>query len=153
MRDLETIQLAITAAETGHLVFATLHTSSAAQTIDRMVDVFPAGQQMQIRVQLSNSLAAIFAQHLCRRTNPSAYQFGQVMAQEIMINTPAMGNLIREGKTAQIYSQIQTGGQQGMQTMEKALADLVKQGQITVEEARSKSTKTEELNRLLSGEY
>lgn len=152
MRDLETIQLAITAAETGHLVFATLHTSSAAQAIDRMVDVFPAGQQMQIRVQLSNSLAAIFAQHLCRRNNPSEHEFGQVMAQEIMINTPAMANLIREGKTAQIYSQIQTGGQLGMQTMEKALADLVKQGQLTVDRARSKSTKTEELNRLLGSE-
>jgi twitching motility protein PilT len=149
MRDLETIQLAITAAETGHLVFATLHTSSAAQTVDRMVDVFPAGQQTQIRVQLSNSLAAIFGQHLCKRINPKPNQFGRVIAQEIMINTPALANLIREGKTAQVYSQIQTGGQLGMQTMEKALADLVKRGEISVDEAHSKSTKSDELDRIL----
>ncbi len=149
MRDLETIQLAITAAETGHLVFATLHTSSAAQTVDRMVDVFPAGQQSQIRTQLSSSLAAIFAQTLCRRSAPSHHGYGRVMAQEIMINTPALANLMREGKTAQIYSQIQTGGQMGMQTLEKALAGLVQQGQISVEEARSRSTKPDELNRLL----
>jgi twitching motility protein PilT len=149
MRDLETIQLAITAAETGHLVFATLHTSSAAQTVDRMVDVFPAGQQAQVRSQLSNSLAAIFAQTLCRRSSSSSPSGGRVMAQEIMINTPALANLIREAKTAQIYSQIQTGGQQGMQTMEKALAELVKQGAITREEARNRSSKPDELNRLL----
>ena len=149
MRDLETIQLAITAAETGHLVFATLHTSSAAQTVDRMVDVFPAGQQAQIRTQLSSSLAAIFAQTLCRRTSPSSHNYGRVMAQEIMINTPALANLIREAKTAQIYSQIQTGGQLGMQTLEKALADMVKQGDIALEEARTHSTKPDELNRLL----
>jgi twitching motility protein PilT len=149
MRDLETIQLAITAAETGHLVFATLHTSSAPQTVDRMVDVFPAGQQSQVRTQLSSSLAAIFAQKLCRRSGPSPNGLGRVMAQEIMINTPALANLIREGKTAQIYSQIQTGGQMGMQTLEKALADLVQQGQISVEEGLSKSTKPDELNRLL----
>ncbi len=149
MRDLETIQLAITAAETGHLVFATLHTSSASQTVDRIVDVFPAGQQMQVRTQLSTSLGAIFAQTLCKRTDPLAHPFGRVMAQEILINTPAVANLIREGKTAQIYSQIQTGGQLGMQTLEKALADLVQQGAISLEEARSKSTKPDDLNRLL----
>ncbi len=149
MRDLETIQLAITAAETGHLVFATLHTSSAPQTVDRIVDVFPAGQQMQVRTQLSSSLAAIFAQTLCQRSSPSQQAYGRVMAQEIMINTPALANLIREGKTAQIYSQIQTGGQMGMQTLEKALADLVRKGDIAIEEARSKSTKLAELNRLL----
>ena len=150
MRDLETIQLAITAAETGHLVFATLHTSSAAQTVDRMVDVFPSTQQMQVRVQLSGSLAAIFAQTLCKRSNPDLYPSGRVMAQEIMINTPAIGNMIREGKTAQVYSQIQTGGQLGMQTMEKALSKLVIRGEISIEEARSKTAKPEELNRLLS---
>lgn len=150
MRDLETIQLAITAAETGHLVFATLHTSSAAQTVDRMVDVFPANQQTQVRAQLSGSLAAIFAQTLCKRLNPDQHSWGRVMAQEIMINTPAIANLIREGKTAQVYSQIQTGAQLSMQTMEKALSELVMHGEISLEEARSKSVKPEELNRLLS---
>jgi twitching motility protein PilT len=149
MRDLETIQLAISAAETGHLVFGTLHTSSAAQTVDRMVDVFPPGQQTQIRVQLSNSLVAVFSQTLCRRRNPAPGQFGRVMAQEIMINTPAMANLIREGKTAQIYSQIQTGGQMGMQTLEKALADLVQRGEVSLEEAQAKTVRPEELGRLL----
>jgi twitching motility protein PilT len=150
LRDLETIQLAITAAETGHLVFGTLHTSSASQTVDRMVDVFPAGQQTQIRVQLSTSLVAVFAQTLCKRHNTSPGQFGRVMAQEIMINNPAIGNLIREGKTAQLYSQIQTGGQSQMQTLEKSLSDLVISKQITLEEALSKTGKPEELKRLVS---
>ncbi|MEX1316012.1 MAG: type IV pilus twitching motility protein PilT [Synechococcaceae cyanobacterium] len=150
LRDLETIQLAITAAETGHLVFGTLHTSSAAQTVDRMVDVFPAGQQTQIRVQLSTSLAAVFAQTLCVRHNPAPGELGRVMAQEIMINTPAVANLIREGKTAQLYSQIQTGGQMAMQTLEKALADLVVANQVTMDEALSKTTKPEELKRLIT---
>ena len=150
MRDLETIQLAISAAETGHLVFGTLHTSSAAQTVDRMVDVFPAAQQTQIRVQLSNSLVAVFAQTLCKRQNPQPGEFGRVMAQEIMINTPAIANLIREGKTAQLYSQIQTGGQLAMQTLEKALTDLVLGKQISMEEAINKTSKPEELKRLVS---
>ncbi|MFZ9228620.1 MAG: type IV pilus twitching motility protein PilT [Prochlorococcaceae cyanobacterium] len=150
MRDLETIQLAISAAETGHLVFGTLHTSSAAQTVDRMVDVFPAAQQTQIRVQLSNSLVAVFAQTLCKRHNPQPGQFGRVMAQEIMINTPAIANLIREGKTAQLYSQIQTGGANAMQTLEKALADLVLNKDITLEEAVNKTSKPEELKRLVN---
>ena len=150
MRDLETIQLAISAAETGHLVFGTLHTSSAAQTVDRMVDVFPAVQQTQIRVQLSNSLLAVFAQTLCKRHNPQPGQFGRVMAQEIMINTPAIANLIREGKTAQLYSQIQTGGQNSMQTLDKALADLVLSKQVTLEEAVNKTSKPEELKRLVN---
>ena len=152
MRDLETIQLAISAAETGHLVFGTLHTSSAAQTIDRIVDVFPPNQQTQIRVQLSGSLAAIFSQTLCRRQNPQAGQFGRVMAQEILINTPATANLIREGKTAQLYSQIQTGGELGMQTLEKALANLTKQGEINRTEALAKSSKPKELEQLLSND-
>ena len=150
MRDLETIQLAISAAETGHLVFGTLHTSSAAQTVDRMVDVFPPGQQTQIRVQLSGSLLAVFSQTLCQRNNPSPGQFGRVMAQEIMINTPAIANLIREGKTAQLYSQIQTGGALGMQTLEKALANLVTHGDINLQEALAKASKPSELERLVS---
>ncbi|WP_114990542.1 type IV pilus twitching motility protein PilT [Synechococcus sp. UW179A] len=150
MRDLETIQLAITAAETGRLVFGTLHTSSAAQTVDRMVDVFPPAQQTQIRVQLSGSLVAVFSQTLCRRSNPEPGQFGRVMAQEIMINTPAIANLIREGKTAQLYSQIQTGGEQGMQTLEKALANLVTRGDINLQEALAKASKPAELERLVS---
>ena len=149
MRDLETIQLAISAAETGHLVFGTLHTSSAAQTVDRMVDVFPPGQQTQIRVQLSGSLVAVFSQTLCKRDNPQPGQFGRVMAQEIMINNPAVANLIREGKTAQLYSQIQTGGDQGMQTLEKALADLIAEGAITKDEAMAKASKPAELDRLI----
>ena len=149
MRDLETIQLAITAAETGHLVFATLHTSSASQTVDRMVDVFPTGQQTQIRVQLSGSLLAVFSQTLCRRTTTPAGQFGRVMAQEIMVNNPAIANLIREGKTAQLYSQIQTGAQTGMQTLERALANLVASGQVSRNEAMMKTTRPEELERLL----
>ncbi|MFQ6539573.1 MULTISPECIES: type IV pilus twitching motility protein PilT [Aphanothece] len=150
LRDLETIQLAITAAETGHLVFGTLHTSSAAQTVDRMVDVFPAGQQTQIRVQLSTSLVAVFAQTLCKRHNPAPGEFGRVMAQEIMINTPAIANLIREGKTAQLYSQIQMGGQMAMQTLEKSLSDLVMSNEILMEEAIAKTTKPDELKRLLN---
>ena len=150
MRDLETIQLAISAAETGHLVFGTLHTNSAAQTVDRMVDVFPPNQQTQIRVQLSGSLLAIFSQTLCRRQNPQPEQFGRVMAQEILINTPATANLIREGKTAQLYSQIQTGGELGMQTLEKALASLTKQGEISRSEAIAKASKPSELEQLLN---
>ena len=149
LRDLDTIQLAITAAETGHLVFGTLHTSSAAQTVDRMVDVFPPTQQTQIRVQLSSSLVAVFAQTLCKRHNPSPGQSGRVMAQEIMINTPATANLIREGKTAQIYSAIQTGGQLSMQTLEKALGDLVLSNQVMMDEALLKTSKPDELIRLV----
>jgi twitching motility protein PilT len=149
MRDLETISLAISAAETGHLVFGTLHTSSAAQTVDRMIDVFPADKQTQIRVQLSNSLVAVFSQTLVPKKNPKPGEFGRVMAQEIMIVTPAISNLIREGKTAQIYSSIQTGGKLGMQTLEKALADLYKQGIISFEAAMAKTSKPDELQRLI----
>ncbi len=149
MRDLETIQLAITAAETGHLVFGTLHTSSAAQTVDRMVDVFPPEQQTQIRVQLSGSLVGVFSQTLCKRQNPQPGEFGRVMAQEIMINNPAVANLIREGKTAQLYSQIQTGADLGMQTLERALANLVEEGAIDQAEAMAKAGKPPELERLL----
>ncbi len=149
MRDLETIQLAISAAETGHLVFGTLHTSSAAQTVDRMVDVFPPAQQTQIRVQLSNSLVAVFSQTLVSKKNPKPGEFGRVMAQEIMVTTPAISNLIREGKTSQIYSAIQTGGKLGMQTLEKVLADYYKAGVISYESAISKSSRSDELQRLI----
>ncbi len=149
MRDLETISLAISAAETGHLVFATLHTSSASQTVDRVVDVFPPEQQQQVRVQLSNSLVAVFSQTLVAKKNPRPGEFGRCLAQEIMIVTPAIANLIREGKTAQIYSAIQTGGRLGMQTLEKVLADMYKNGTISFETAISKSSKPDELQRLI----
>lgn len=149
MRDLETIQLAVTAAETGHLVFGTLHTSSAAQTVDRIVDVFPPEQQAQIRVQLSNSLKAVLSQTLVPRANPKPGQFGRVMCQEVMIVTPAIANLIREGKTAQIYGMIQTGGKEGMQTLESALVNLYNEGEITFEAALSKTSRPEEIYRLV----
>ncbi|NMF63116.1 type IV pilus twitching motility protein PilT [Brasilonema octagenarum] len=149
MRDLETISLAISAAETGHLVFGTLHTSSAAQTVDRIIDVFPSEKQTQVRVQLSNSLVAVFSQTLVPRKNPKPGEFGQVMAQEIMVVTPAISNLIREGKTSQIYSAIQIGGKMGMQTLEKVLADLYKAGVISLEDAISKTSKPDEIKRLI----
>ncbi|MBE9197910.1 MULTISPECIES: type IV pilus twitching motility protein PilT [unclassified Nodularia (in: cyanobacteria)] len=149
MRDLETISLAISAAETGHLVFGTLHTSSAAQTVDRIIDVFPHEKQTQVRVQLSNSLVAIFSQTLVTKKNPKPGEFGRVMAQEILIVTPAISNLIREGKTSQIYSTIQTGGKLGMQTLEKVLADLYKAGTISFEAAMSKTSKPDEVQRLI----
>jgi len=114
------------------------------------VDVFPPGQQTQIRVQLSGSLVAVFSQTLCRRHNPQPGQFGRVMAQEILINTPAIANLIREGKTAQLYSQLQTGGELGMQTLERALANLVQEGAISTSEAMTKAGKPSELERLLA---
>jgi twitching motility protein PilT len=149
MRDLETIALAISAAETGHLVFGTLHTNSAAQTIDRMLDVFPPIQQPQIRAMLSNSLLAVFSQNLVPKKSPKPGEYGRIMAQEIMIVTPAISNLIREGKTPQIYSAIQTGANLGMQTMESSLAKLYKSGTISYEAAMSKSSKPDELQRLI----
>ena len=151
MRDLETIGLAITAAETGHLVFGTLHTNSAAGTIDRIVDVFPANQQAQIRAMLSNSLIAVFSQCLVKKHKPKPGEFGRAMAQEIMIVTPAIANLMREGKAGQVYSAIQTGMKLGMQTMEQALASLVVSGSVSFEEAVSKSGKPDELQRLIGG--
>lgn len=151
LRDLETISLAITAAETGHLVFGTLHTNSAAGTIDRMIDVFPAGQQAQIRAMVSNSLIAVFSQCLPKKKNPKPGEYGRVLAQEIMIITPAIANLIREAKAPQIYSAIQTGMKLGMQTMEQSLANYVKTGAISFEEAISKSGKPDELQRLVAG--
>ncbi|MFO0279536.1 MAG: type IV pilus twitching motility protein PilT [bacterium] len=151
MRDLETISLAITAAETGHLVFGTLHTSSAAGTVDRIIDVFPANQQSQIRSMLSNSLLAVFSQTLVRKKNPKPGEFARAMVQEIMVVTPAISNLIREGKAPQVYSAIQTGMKLGMQTMEQGLANLVVSGVISFEEAISKSSKPDELQRLVAG--
>ena len=150
MRDHETIALALTAAETGHLVFGTLHTSSASQTIDRIIDVFPQGQQQQIRVQLANSLVAVFAQTLLPKLLPDGSSKGRVMAQEIMVVTPAIANLIRESKAAQIYSTIQTSAEAGMQTLEASLAKLVNEGQITEENAYSKTSRPSELGRLIN---
>jgi twitching motility protein PilT len=135
MRDLETIRLALTAAETGHLVFGTLHTSSAAKTIDRVVDVFPAEEKEMVRAMLSESLVAVISQTLCKLKDGS----GRVAAHEIMLGTPAIRNLIRENKIAQMYSTIQTSANQGMQTLDSCLADLVKRNQISVAEARSKA--------------
>lgn len=149
MRDLETIALAMSAAETGHLVFGTLHTNSASGTIDRMLDVFPPIQQPQIRAMMSNSLVAVFSQCLVPKHNPKPGEYGRVMAQEIMINTPAIANLIREGKTTQIYSSIQMGAKVGMKTMEMDLAGYYKAGSISYEAAMSKSSKPDELARLI----
>lgn len=149
MRDLETIQLAITAAETGHLVMGTLHTSSAIQTVDRIVDVFPPEQQHQIRVQLSNSLCGVFSQALVPKVNEMKERVGRVLAQEIMVVTPALANMIREGKTAQMYSAIQTGTAIGMQTLEMALKDLYQQGLCLYEDVMSKTSRPDDLKRLL----
>lgn len=135
MRDLETIRLAMTAAETGHLVFGTLHTSSAAKTIDRIIDVFPAEEKEMVRAMLSESLRAVISQALLKTKDGK----GRVAAHEIMIGTPAIRNLIREGKVAQMYSAIQTGQGVGMQTLDQNLADLVKRGVISVAEARTKA--------------
>ena len=135
MRDLETIQLAITAAETGHLVLGTLHTSSAAKTVERIVDVFPGDQQEQARLQVSTSLAGIMSQTLCKNTVGK-----RSLAYELLINTPAIGNLIRERKVSQIYSQLQTGSKEGMNTLEQCLQGLVDSGQISADEAMSKAS-------------
>ena len=126
MSDLETIQLAISAAETGHLVLGTLHTSSAAKTVERIVDVFPAEQQEQARLQVSTSLAGVLSQTLCKNTKGK-----RSLAFELMINNPAIGNLIRERKIGQIYSQLQTGGSEGMCTLEQCLQNLMQEGLIT----------------------
>ena len=135
MRDLETIRLAMTAAETGHLVFGTLHTSSAAKTIDRIIDVFPAEEKEMMRAMLSESLRAVISQTLLKTKDGS----GRVAAHEIMIGTPAIRNLIREAKVAQMYSAIQTGQAIGMQTLDQNLQDLVRRNVITVDEARGKA--------------
>ena len=135
MRDLETIRLALSAAETGHLVFGTLHTSSAAKTVDRIVDVFPAAEKEMVRSMLSESLRAVISQTLCKTKDEQ----GRVAAHEIMIGTPAIRNLIRENKVAQMYSAIQTGQNIGMQTLDQNLQDLVRRNVISVAEARTKA--------------
>ena len=135
MRDLETIRLALTAAETGHLVFGTLHTTSAAKTIDRIVDVFPAAEKDMVRTMLSESLQAVISQTLIKKVNG-----GRVAAHEIMIGTPAIRNLIREGKVAQMYSAIQTGMMFGMQTLDQSLINLVNKGDITRADAKLKGS-------------
>ena len=134
MRDLETIRLALTAAETGHLVFGTLHTSSAAKTIDRIVDVFPADEKDMVRAMLSESLKAVISQTLLKKVGG-----GRVAAHEIMIGTPAIRNLIRENKIAQMYSAIQTGQQYGMQTLDQNLSQMVKQGLVSRQAAQAKA--------------
>jgi twitching motility protein PilT len=148
MRDLETISMAVTAAETGHLVFATLHTQDAAQTVDRMIDVFPAHQQQQIRVQLSGALQGVVAQQLLRHSDG----VGRVVATEVLMVTPAVRNLIREGKTHQLYSVMQAGGQFGMQTMDASLADLVQRGMVQFEHAKERCHNVEEFARLSGSE-
>jgi twitching motility protein PilT len=145
MRDLETITAALTAAETGHLVFATLHTQDAPQTIDRIIDVFPPHQQEQVRIQLAGSLQGVISQQLL----PTKDGNGRACALEILIPTPAVRNLIREGKTHQIYSVMQTGQKYGMQTMDSSLADLYNRGKITYEMALMKASDQENLKGLI----
>jgi twitching motility protein PilT len=147
MRDLETISLAVTAAETGHLVFGTLHTQDAPQTVDRIIDVFPPHQQHQIRAQLANALQGIITQTLIPKRDGG----GRVVACEVLMPTPGVRNLIREGKNHQIYSAMQTGGKFGMQTMDAALVDLVQRRLISRGEAEKRSSNPEELKRLAGG--
>jgi len=135
MRDLETIRLALSAAETGHLVFGTLHTSSAAKTVDRIIDVFPAAEKEMVRSMLSESLRSVISQTLCKTKDEQ----GRVAAHEIMIGTPAIRNLIRENKVAQMYSAIQTGQNLGMQTLDQNLQDLVRRNIISAAEGRGKA--------------
>jgi twitching motility protein PilT len=146
MRDLETISAAITIAETGHLVFATLHTNSAAQSIDRMIDVFPPHQQPQVRAQLANILMAICSQRLV-----PAIGGGRVVAAEILIANPAVRNIIREGKAHQLDAVIQTGADQGMQSMDRTLANLIRNGTITYDEAKNFAVDQGELDRMMRG--
>jgi len=147
LRDLETIQIALTAAETGHLVFATLHTHDWPQTVDRLIDVFPPYQQEQIRVQIAGTLEGIVTQQLL----PCAGEKGRVVACEVLVPTPAVRNLIRGGKTHQLYTVMQTSAQQGMQTMNASLADLVQRGRITKDIALRRSSTPDDLERLLLG--
>lgn len=144
MRDLETIAAAITIAETGHLVFATLHTNSAAQSIDRMIDVFPPHQQPQIRAQLSNILMAICSQRLIPTIGG-----GRIAAAEILVATPAVRNIIREGKSHQLEAVIQTGAEFGMQSMDKTLVNLIHNGSITYDEAKNYAVDLDEIDRLM----
>jgi twitching motility protein PilT len=145
MRDLETISAALTIAETGHLVFATLHTTDAASTVNRIIDIFPAHQQQQVRVQLSFVLQAVISQQLLLRATGK----GRILAAEVLVVTSAIRNLIREGKPEQIFTHIQTGAKYGMQTMNQALCELYTKKLITLEEAMSSSTDPEELKKLL----
>jgi twitching motility protein PilT len=147
MRDLETISLAVTAAETGHLVFGTLHTQDAPQTIDRVIDVFPPHQQHQIRAQLANALQGVITQTLLPRVDGKV----RVVACEVLTPTPGVRNLIREGKIHQIYSAMQTGGAFGMQTMDAALVGLMRKGLISPKEAERRSSNPDELRRLAGG--
>jgi len=144
MRGLETIATSVTAAETGHLVFSTLHTNDAAQTIDRIIDVFPAGQQTQIRMQLAGSLLGIFSQRLIPRVSG-----GVIPAYELLIKNKAVSNLIREGRVFEIPHVIETGAKEGMITLEKSLADLVRIGEITIENARKYSVQANSVDRML----
>ncbi len=146
MRDIETIALAITAAETGHLVFATLHTNNAAESMDRMIDVFPPGQQDQIRIQLANNIQAVISQQLM----PRAGAPGRVPAIEVMIASPAIRNLIRENKTHQIPSMIQTSAAHGMIAMDQSLRDLYLRGYVTLEEAMSRAINVDELKKMIN---
>jgi twitching motility protein PilT len=139
MRDLETVAIAIETAETGHLVFGTLHTTTAASTVDRVIDQFPSDRQSQIRTMLSESLRAAISQSLLKRIGG-----GRVAAHEIMIGTPAIRNLIREGKIAQMYSSIQTGQKDGMQTLDQCLQELLQKGVVTKEEARFRAQNKEQ---------
>jgi twitching motility protein PilT len=145
MRDLETISTALTAAETGHLVFATLHTQDAPQTMDRVIDVFPPHQQQQVRVQLASTIQGVVTQQLL----PTADGTGRAAACEILVATPAVRNLVREGKIHQIYSAMQAGGRYGMQTMDQGLANLVRNGNVTFETAAEQCHAVDELRRLL----
>ena len=145
MRDLETIQTAITAAETGHLVFATLHTQDAPQTIDRIIDVFPSHQQQQIRVQLATTLQGVVTQQLLQTADGR----GRAVVAEVLVATPAVRHLIREGKVHQIYSVMQAGGRYGMRTMDASLAQLVKAGRVSQQVALERCHDPEELNRLM----
>ena len=144
LRDLETISVALTAAETGHLVFATLHTQDAAQTVDRIVDVFPAEQHSQIRTQLAGALQGIVSQTLCRTANGR----GRVVATEVLVATPAVRNLVREGKSHQLYSAMQAGAQHGMHTLDQNLAELVVSGRVTYEDGLEKCHDVEDFTRL-----
>jgi twitching motility protein PilT len=144
MRDYETIGLAVTAAETGHLCFATLHTQDAPSTVARIIDVFPANQQPQIRVQLANSLRAVVAQILLPRKDGN----GRIACRELMVVTPAIANLIREGKPHMIYSAIETGAQLGMVTMDKSLADAIKRGLVDAEVALTKAHNPDQVRAL-----
>ena len=147
LRDLETIHTALTAAETGHLVFATLHTQNAPQSVERMIDVFPPHQQQQVRVQLAGTIRGVISQQLL----PTADGRGRIAAVEVMVATPAIRNLIREGKVHQIFTAMQSGGRHGMQTMDQSLANLVRAGKIDMSLAAERATNADELLTLVGG--